>query len=135
MGEPRAYVRCDDACNNPAAPDVLCERPRGHSWHHRKTLGGATLTWPNVARVDDRAVRVNLPLFARNGSVYVGGHEVSNVVAGVGVDADVNSATEITLKLKPGSLELDAEGHGKITPGAHQLLELLGWTPPPGDPS
>lgn len=131
MGEPTTYRPCGNVFDGPGAPEgVVCERPRGHSWHHRKSIGGASMTWPNTARVDDRAVRVNLPLFARNGSVHVGGHEVSNVVSGVKIDADVNSATLVTLTLKPGSLDLDAEGHGKITPGAHQLLELLGWMPP-----
>lgn len=124
------YTRCDNLHESPGAPTVLCERPRGHAGRHRKTLGGATLTWPNTSRADDRHVAVNLPTHSRNGSVHIGDREVSSVVAGVSVDADVNSMTEITLTLKPGSLDLDAEGHGKITPGAHQLLELLGWMPP-----
>lgn len=131
MGTTAEYTKCGNALDAPGAPEgVRCERPRGHAWLHRKTIGGATLTWPNTGPENARTVVAYLPARAEYGRVVVSGHDVSGVVAGVSVDAQVGNMTELVLKLKPGSLDIDAEGRGRITDGAYQLLTLLGWIPP-----
>jgi hypothetical protein len=133
---PREYGKCGNELVSPGAPEgITCERPRGHAWIHRKTLGGSVLTWLNGEPESARSVHAYLPTMAHDGRVFIGGHDVSPVVAGVVVDAQVGNITELTIRLKPGELDIDAEGRGKVTAGAHQLLTLLGWTPPPGDAS
>lgn len=124
------YTRCDNELVDPSAPSVQCERPRGHAGYHRKRMGVATIEWFNPDSMPERSVVADIPTYARDGRVSISGHDVSSVVSGVTVEADVNDITVITLRLMPGSLDIDAEGKGKITAGAHQLLTLLGWTPP-----
>lgn len=127
------YAACGSAFDGPGAPEGLaCERPAGHAWLHRKTVGNGSLTWFNAKAPDrQREVAAYLPaVSAHGGRVSIGGHDVSGVIRGVDVSASVDEITTLTLHVKGGAIDVDAEGRGKVTDEARELLIALGWVPP-----
>lgn len=123
-----------DLCNTPELVAdnlvVSCDLLRGHGGIHRAPLGAGTFKWLCDTPKDPRQVRVELPAVGAYGRVHIGHREVSNVVYGVDVRANVHEITEITLHLKPGSVDVNAHGVGVIDPETRNLLIALGWQPP-----
>lgn len=79
-------------------------------------------------------VRVELGPTGAKGRVFLGGTEVSHLIRGVDVHANVHEMTTIILDIGRGISTTTAEGRGEVSEETAKLLTALGWTPPGAEP-
>jgi hypothetical protein len=117
-----AQARAGAGCN-PAEAGLTADQPLADA-------PGAERVVPPAATDKPRDLVIRLGSIG-HGSLKLGGHDVSNLVAGATLTIDPREFNTLHLTLVPRETDLEAEGVA-IGGELREALLALGWTPPEG---